>query len=514
MSTTKKRQEEFQALATDATTYDDKALAGQHERGKLTARERIDLLMDPGSFNELDAFVRHRASGFGTENQRPPGDAVVTGWGSINDRTVFVYAEDFTRFGGSVGEATAQKICKVYDLAMASGAPIIGLKDSGGARIQEGVLSLDGYGQIFERNVRASGVIPQISIIMGPCAGGAVYSPALTDFVYQVEETSHLFITGPDVIKAVTGEDVSMEDLGGSVTHSRLSGVTHFVAADEAGALAEVRFLLSFLPDNNMGTPPRFAYSGELPGESLDKLIPDSANQPYDMTLALRAIVDAGEFYEVHRNFASNIVVGFGRIDGRSVGLVGNQPANSAGTLDIDAAEKGARFVRFCDAFNIPLVTFVDVPGFLPGVEQEHRGIIRHGAKLLFAYAEATVPKITVITRKAYGGAYVVMNSRGVRADLVFAWPTAEIAVIGATGAVNIIHRRSIAEAADPDAERKRLTDDYVERFSNPYVAAEHGLVDEVIMPSDTRDRLIRGLAMLESKRETLPAKKHSNLPL
>ncbi len=511
---TKKRQEDFQALSKAATTYDEKSLASQHKRGKLTARERIDALMDTGTFNELDALVKHRASGFGTENHRPPGDAVVTGWGSVNGRTTFVYAEDFTRFGGSVGEATAQKICKVYDLAMASGAPIIGLKDSGGARIQEGVLSLDGYGQIFERNVRASGVIPQISVIMGPCAGGAVYSPALTDFVYQVEGTSHLFITGPDVIKAVTGEDVSMEDLGGSATHSTRSGVTHFVAADETGALAEVRYLLSFLPSNNMSKPPVFEFADEQSGEALDTLIPDSANQPYDMAEAIRAIVDAAEFYEVHRNFATNIVVGFGRIAGRTVGLVGNQPAHFAGTLDIDAAEKGARFVRFCDSFNIPLVTFVDVPGFLPGVEQEHGGIIRRGAKLLYAYAEATVPKITVITRKAYGGAYVVMNSRGVRADLVFAWPTAEIAVIGAAGAVNIIHRRSIAEARDPDAERKRLTDDYVEKFSNPYVAAEHGLVDEVILPSDTRDRLIRGLAMLESKRETLPAKKHSNMPL
>ncbi len=511
---TKKRQEEFAELAQEAIGYGEAAIRRQHDRGKLTARERLDVLLDTGSFSEIDAFVRHQSTGLRTGTSRPWGDAVVTGWGTINGRKVYVYAEDFTKFGGSLGAATASKICKVFDLAMSTGAPIIGLKDSGGARIQEGVLSLDGYGQIFERNVRASGVIPQISVIMGPCAGGAVYSPALTDFVYQVEGTSHLFITGPDVIKAVTGEDVTMEDLGGAAAHAERSGVTHFVAADEPAALEEVRYLLSFLPDNNQVMAPRFEPAPDNDPASLDELIPDSPNQPYDMTGAIRAIVDAGEFYEVHRDYAKNIVVGFGRIAGRSVGIVGNQPATFAGTLDIAAAEKGARFVRFCDAFNLPLVTFVDVPGFLPGVEQEHRGIIRRGAKLLYAYAEATVPKITVITRKAYGGAYVVMNSRGVRADLVFAWPTAEIAVMGAAGAVNIIHRRAIADSPDPEAERARLTAEYEATFSNPYVAAEHGLVDEVIMPRDTRDRLVRGLAALETKREKLPPKKHSNLPL
>ena len=511
---TKDRHDQFRQIQTDAGGYEEAAAGRQHDRGKLTARERIDVLLDDDSFVEIDALVRHQASGFGTEDNRPPGDAVVTGWGSINGRKVFVYSEDFTKFGGSLGAAMSQKICKVIDLAMSTGAPIIGLKDSGGARIQEGVVSLDGYGHIFERNVRASGVIPQISVIMGPCAGGAVYSPALTDFVYQVEGTSHLFITGPDVIKTVTGEEVSMEDLGGAVAHSTKSGVTHFVAPTDKAALEEVRYLLSFLPDNNQLKSPRFESSEDPDGAPLDDLIPDSANQPYDMGEAIRYIVDSAEFYEVHRDFATNLVVGFGRIDGRSVGLVGNQPSSFAGTLDIDAAEKGARFVRFCDAFNIPIVTFVDVPGFLPGVEQEHRGIIRHGAKLLYAYAEATVPKVTVITRKAYGGAYVVMNSRGVRADLVLAWPTAEIAVMGAAGAVSIIHRKEIADAKDPDETREQLATEYEERFSNPYVAAEYGLVDEVIMPSQTRERLIAVLDMLEDKRETLPPKKHSNLPL
>jgi propionyl-CoA carboxylase beta chain len=511
---TQDRQDQFKKMAETSVSDEAAATERQHKRGKLTARERVANLVDDQSFVEIDALVRHQASGFGTEEVRPLGDAVVTGWGTVNGRTVFVYSEDFTKFGGSLGAAMSKKICKVIDLAMSTGAPIIGLKDSGGARIQEGVVSLDGYGQIFERNVRASGVIPQISVIMGPCAGGAVYSPALTDFVYQVDGTSHLFITGPDVIKTVTGEDVSMEELGGAAAHATKSGVTHFVAASEEAALQEVRYLLSFLPDNNQTRAPRFESNNDPDASPLDQIIPDSPNQPYDMSEAIRHVVDNGEFYEVHRGFATNLVVGFGRIDGRSVGLVGNQPASFAGTLDIDAAEKGARFVRFCDAFNIPIVTFVDVPGFLPGVEQEHRGIIRHGAKLLYAYAEATVPKITVITRKAYGGAYVVMNSRGVRADLVLAWPTAEIAVMGAAGAVNIIHRRQIAESADAEETRKQLTSEYEDRFSNPYVAAEHGLVDEVIMPSATRERLISALGMLEDKRETLPAKKHSNLPL
>jgi len=452
----------------------------------------------------------------GIEDRRPPGDAVITGWGTVDGRPIFVFAEDFTVFGGSLGEAVSEKVCKVMDLAMKTGAPLIGLKDSGGARIQEGVFALDGYGRIFHRNVMASGVIPQISVIMGPCAGGAVYSPAITDFVYQVEGTSHLFITGPDVIKAVTGEDVTFDTLGGAQPHSAVSGVTHFVAADGRQALEEVRFLLSFLPQNNMEAPPFFTPTdrSDRMEESLTTIIPDSPNQPYDMTELIELVVDDGEFYEAHQHFAPNIVVGFARLDGYSVGIVGNNPAALAGTLDIDASVKGARFVRFCDAFNIPIVSFVDVPGFLPGVDQEHGGIIRHGAKLLYAYCEATVPRVTVITRKAYGGAYVVMNSRGVGADMAFAWPTAEIAVMGAQGAVNIIHRREIADADDPEAARSKLIDDYEQAFSNPYVAAERGLIDEVIEPRETRQRLIQTLDVLRTKRVSLPPKKHGNIPL
>ncbi|HEY7824603.1 MAG TPA: acyl-CoA carboxylase subunit beta [Acidimicrobiia bacterium] len=487
----------------------------QHGRGKLTARERIEVLLDKDSFNEIDQFVKHQATGFGIEDKKPPGDAVVTGHGTIDGRPVFVFAEDFTVFGGSLGEVVADKICKILDMAMDTGAPVIGLKDSGGARIQEGVSSLDGYGRIFERNVRASGVIPQISVIMGPCAGGAVYSPALTDFVFQVDKTSHMFITGPDVIKAVTGEEVTMEDLGGAEAHASKSGVTHFVYPTGKDALEAVRYLVSFLPRNNMEMPPYYAPEDrrDRADDSLDSIIPDESNQPYDMRTVVETILDAEEFFEVHEQWAKNIIVGFRRLDGHAVGVVANQPAVLAGTLDIEASEKAARFVRFCDAFNIPILTFVDVPGFLPGVDQEHGGIIRHGAKLLYAYCEATVPRISVITRKAYGGAYLVMNARGVRADLVFAWPSAEIAVMGAQGAVNIIHRREIAAAEDTDARRAELIADYETRFNNPYAAAELGLVDEIIEPRETRVKLIRAMEMLRSKRETLPPKKHGNGP-
>jgi propionyl-CoA carboxylase beta chain len=493
-----------------------RAVDRQHDQGKLTARERIELLVDKGSFQELDRYVRHQGRGFGIEDKRPLGDAVVTGWGTIDGRTVFVFAEDFTHFGGSLGEAVADKICKVMDLAMDTGSPIVGIKDSGGARIQEGVVALHGYGRIFERNVRASGVIPQVSVIMGPCAGGAVYSPAITDFVYQVDETSHLFITGPDVIRTVTGEEVSFEELGGAHAHATRSGVTHFVTSDGRTAMEEVRYLLSFLPQNNMEAPPFFTPldQADRMDEDLTTIIPDSPNQPYDMIQVVEMVVDDGEFYQVHESFAPNLIVGFARVNGYTVGIVGNQPAALAGTLDIDASVKGARFVRFCDAFNIPLITFVDVPGFLPGVGQEHNGIIRHGAKLLYAFAEATVPRITIITRKAYGGAFLVMNSRAVRADVVFAWPTAQIAVMGAAGAVNVIHRRGIAAAPDPDAERARLTDEYEERFSNPYVAAERGMVDDVIEPRETRPRVVQALEMLRNKRESMPPKKHGNIPL
>ena len=494
----------------------ERAIARQHEQGKLTARERIDKLVDKGTFQEVDMMVRHQARGFGIEDKRPPGDAVVTGFGTVDGRTVFVFAEDFTVFGGSLGAAVADKICKMMDMALEMGAPIIGLKDSGGARIQEGVAALDGYGRIFERNVRASGVIPQISVIMGPCAGGAVYSPAMTDFIFQVDGTSHMFITGPDVIKTVTGEDVSFEELGGAFTHASKSGVTHFVMPDGETALETVRYLLSFLPQNNMEIPPYFAPtdSRDRMDDSLDRIIPDSANQPYDMVELISTVVDDGEFFQIHEHFAKNILVGFARLDGHSVGIVANQPAVLAGTLDIEASEKAARFVRLCDAFNIPIVTFVDVPGFLPGVSQEHHGIIRHGAKLLYAYCEATVPRVSVITRKAYGGAYLVMNARGIRADLVYAWPSAEIAVMGAQGAVNVVFRREIAESDDVEQRRSELIADYETQFNNPYRAAELGLVDEVIEPRETRAKLIRALDMLRTKREVLPPRKHGNIPL
>ena len=513
---TEARVEHLRELRDEALhSGTQRAVARQHEAGKLTARERIEALLDKESFQEIDQFVRHQSTGFGIEDKKPLGDAVVTGHGTIDGRPVFVFAEDFTVFGGSLGKVVADKICKILDLAIDTGAPVIGLKDSGGARIQEGVDSLDGYGRIFERNVQASGVIPQISVIMGPCAGGAVYSPALTDFIFQVDQTSHMFITGPDVIKAVTGEDVTMEELGGATTHASKSGVTHFVYPTGEDALDAVRYLVSFLPRNNMEMPPYYAPGDRADrlDDSLDAIIPDSSSQPYDMTKVIEAVLDDEEFLEVHELWAKNIVVGFGRLDGHTVGVVANQPAVLAGTLDITASEKAARFVRFCDAFNIPIITFVDVPGFLPGVDQEHNGIIRHGAKLLYAYCEATVPRISVITRKAYGGAYLVMNARGIRADLVFAWPSAEIAVMGAQGAVNIIHRRELSGADDADARRTELIEDYETKFNNPYVAAELGLVDEVIEPRETRVKLIRAMEMLRSKRETLPPKKHGNGP-
>jgi propionyl-CoA carboxylase beta chain len=514
---TEQRIEKLRELRAASEQADNqRAVDRQHDAGKLTARERIELLLDKGSFQEMDPFVKHRSQGFGIEEKRPIGDAVVTGWGTVDGRNVFVFAEDFTRFGGSLGEVVADKICKVLDLAMETGTPIIGLKDSGGARIQEGVAGLDGYGRIFERNVRASGVIPQISVIMGPCAGGAVYSPALTDFIFQVEGTSHLFITGPDVIRTVTGEEVTMDELGGAHAHASKSGVTHFVVADDREAMEEIRYLLSLLPSNNMEVAPFFTPvdAADRMDEGLTTIIPDSANQPYDMIEVIESLVDDGEFYEVHQHWARNIVVGLARLDGYTVGIVANQPAALAGTLDINASVKAARFVRFCDAFNIPLVTLVDVPGFLPGVGQEHEGIIRHGAKLLYAFSEATVPRVTVILRKAYGGAYLVMNSRAIRADVVFAWPSAEIAVMGAAGAVNVIHRRDLAASDDPEAERAALVEDYEQRFNNPYVAAERGLVDDVIEPRETRPRLIRAMEMLRNKRETLPPKKHGNIPL
>jgi propionyl-CoA carboxylase beta chain len=513
---TEARIEKLRELRDEALhSGSQRAVARQHEQGKLTARERIEVLLDKESFQEIDQFVRHRSSGFGIEDKRPLGDAVVTGHGTVDGRPVFVFAEDFTVFGGSLSSVVADKICKILDMAMSSGVPVVGLKDSGGARIQEGIASLDGYGRIFERNVRASGVIPQISVVMGPSAGGAVYSPALTDFVFQIDKTSHMFITGPEVIKAVTGEEVTMEELGGASTHASKSGVTHFVFPTGGDALEAVRYLLSYLPQNNMEMPPHFSPTDRADriDDRLDAVIPDESNQPYDMVDVIETVLDGEEFFQVHEHWAPNIVVGFGRLDGHSVGIVANQPAVLAGTLDIASSEKAARFVRFCDAFNIPLITFVDVPGFLPGVDQEHGGIIRHGAKLLYAYCEATVPRISVITRKAYGGAYLVMNARGIRADLVFAWPSAEIAVMGAQGAVNIIHRRDIAQAEDEEAKRSELIADYEEKFNNPYVAAELGLVDEVIEPRETRVKLVRALQILRTKRETLPPKKHGNGP-
>ncbi|HEV2763030.1 MAG TPA: acyl-CoA carboxylase subunit beta [Pyrinomonadaceae bacterium] len=488
----------------------------QHASGKLTARERIEFLLDEGTFEEFDRHVVHRSRDFGLDEQLYPGDGVVTGHGLVDGRRVFVFAQDFTVFGGSLSETHAEKICKVMDLAMRVGAPVVGLNDSGGARIQEGVVSLGGYADIFLRNTLASGVVPQISCIMGPCAGGAVYSPAITDFNVMVRNTSYMFITGPDVIKTVTHEDVSKEELGGADTHNRVSGVAHFTADSDEHALQLVRELLSYIPSNNMDDPPRVHTNdpSDRAEEKLNSIVPEASNQPYDIRDVINLVVDERNFFEVHAQYAPNIVVGFARLGGRSVGVVANQPAYLAGVLDIDASVKAARFVRFCDCFNVPLVVFEDVPGFLPGVTQEHGGIIRHGAKLLYAFAEATVPKVTVITRKAYGGAYCVMASKHIRTDVNFAWPTAEIAVMGAEGAVGILYRREISEAEDKETARRARVSEFEEKFANPYVAAERGFIDEIIEPSQTRPKLIRALSLLENKRDTNPPKKHGNIPL
>jgi acetyl-CoA carboxylase carboxyltransferase component len=488
----------------------------QHDQGKLTARERIELLLDPGSFVELDAFMTHQSRNFGLENKKVPGDGVVTGWGKVHGRTVYVYSQDFTVLGGSLGEATARKINKVQDLALQNGAPIVGLNDSGGARIQEGVASLAGYGEIFFRNVLASGVVPQITAVLGPCAGGAVYSPAITDFILMANGTGHMFVTGPEVVKSVTGEQATFEDLGGAHIHTARSGVAHFELEDEFAVLETIKKLLSFLPSNNLEDAPRVPSQDEKyrADEELVRLVPDDPKKPYDMREVVRRVVDFGEFFEVQKNYARNVLVGFARLNGHSVGVVANQPNVLAGALDIDASDKAARFIRFCDAFNIPIVSFVDVPGFLPGLTQEHGGIIRHGAKMIYAYCEATVPKLTVVTRKAYGGAYIVMCSKHLRSDVNLAWPTTEIAVMGPDGAVNIVFKDEIAKAADPAARRKELEAEYREKFANPYVAAERGFVDDIIEPQETRGRLIDALESLLTKRESRPAKKHGNIPL
>jgi len=493
----------------------ERSVERQHSKGKLLARERIELLLDPGSFHELDQLARHRAHTSGI-TERPYTDGVVTGWGTVDGRKVFVFSQDFTVFGGALGEVFAEKIHKVMDMAAKVGAPVVGINDGAGARIQEGVVSLASYGGIFVRNVKSSGVIPQISVIMGPCAGGAVYSPIMTDFIFMVDQTSHMFITGPDVVKTVTGEEVTLEELGGARAHHTKSGVANFVSPDEQTCLEDVRFLLGMLPSNNMEEPPRYD-TGDDPDRSCDALrdiLPDSSNQPYDMKAVIAEVVDDGEFFEYFAGWGGSIVCGFARLDGKPVGIVGNQPMHMAGVLDIPSSEKAARFVRTCDAFNVPLLTFVDVPGFMPGVDQEHGGIIRHGAKLLYAYCESNVPRIQVITRKAYGGAYVVMNSKSIGADLAFSWPTGELAVMGATGAVEILNRRDIAEADDPDARKAELIEDYEERLLNPYLAAERGIIDDVIDPAETRRKVIAGFAMLESKREELPPRKHGNSPL
>ncbi len=509
---------------TDLARRREEALLGggherieaQHSKGKLTARERLDLLLDAGSFQEIGMFVKHRVHDFGLEKQRFAGDGVVTGYGRIEGRLVFVFSQDFTVLGGSLSEAHGAKICKIMDMAMKVGAPVIGLNDSGGARVQEGVVSLGAYADIFLRNTLASGVVPQISVILGPCAGGAVYSPAITDFTFMVRGTSYMFVTGPKVVKTVTHEEISSEVLGGADTHAAKSGVAHFAVDNEAEALDGIRRLLSFLPSNNLEEPPTRVSSDPSDREdvTLDSLIPDSANKPYDIKEVIVRVVDDGDFFEVHRDFAQNIVVGFARLGGRAVGIIANQPAVLAGVLDIDSSRKGARFIRFCDAFNIPIITFEDVPGFLPGTDQEWRGIITNGAKLLYAYCEATVPKITVITRKAYGGAYDVMNSKHVRGDLNFAWPTAEIAVMGPKGAVEIIFAKQIAHAADPEAAEEKLIAEYGEKFANPFIAAERGFIDEVIEPRMTRTKLIAALGMLDSKVDSNPKKKHGNIPL
>ncbi|MFD1599242.1 acyl-CoA carboxylase subunit beta [Halobellus rarus] len=488
----------------------------QHEKGKMTARERIDYFLDDGSFNEIDQLRTHRNHNFGMEEKQLPGDGVVTGYGEVDGRKTFVFAHDFTVFGGSLGEVLAEKITKVMDKAVEVGAPVVGLNDSAGARIQEGVQSLAGFAEIFRRNTEASGVVPQISAIMGPCAGGAVYSPALTDFTFMVKDTSHMFITGPDVIKTVTGEEVSFEELGGAVTHASTSGVAQFACESEEAALDDIRRLLSYLPPNNVEDPPRVEPwdDPERADETLNSVVPDEPRKPYDMRDVFEGVLDEGSFFEVHEGFAKNVLVGFARLDGHSVGVVANQPRVNAGTLDIEASEKASRFVRICDSFNVPIVTFVDVPGFLPGTDQEHDGIIRHGAKLLYAYSEATVPLLTVITRKAYGGAYDVMASKHLGADVNYAWPTAEIAVMGPQGAVNILYSDELAAAEDPEERRDELIEEYREEFANPYTAADRGFVDAVIEPPETRSRLVSDLEMLRSKRGSLPDKKHGNLPI
>ena len=488
----------------------------QHEKGRLTARERLELLLDKGSFRELDIFVTHRTTDFGLADQKILGDGVVTGYGTIDGRLTYVYSQDFTVFGGSLSQAHAEKIVKIMNMALKNGAPLVGLNDSGGARIQEGVVSLGGYADIFLQNTLASGVLPQISVILGPSAGGAVYSPAITDFIIMVKDSSYMFVTGPEVVKTVTHEDVSFEDLGGAQVHANKSGVAHFVAEGEEEAMFLTQKLLSFFPQNNLEDPPLRKPNDDplRMDEELDSIVPDNPNNAYDMRDLVRRVVDEGDFLEVHEHFAGNVLVGFARLGGRPIGIIANQPMVLAGVLDIDASWKAARFIRFCDCFNIPIITFEDVPGFMPGLGQEHGGIIRHGAKLLFAYCEATVPKITVITRKSYGGAYCVMNSKHIRGDINLAWPTAEIAVMGPDGAVNIIVRRQINDAADPDAEKSRLVGEYRAKFANPYVAASRGYVDDIIEPKETRPRLINALEMLQNKRDTNPPKKHGNIPL
>ena len=512
LKTEKLREKRAQARLGGGQTRIDR----QHTQGKLTARERIEELLDPGTFRELDMFVAHRTAAFGIEEQKYLGDSVVTGWGKIDGRVAYVFSQDFTVFGGSLGEVHAEKVCKVMDLAMKNGAPVIGLNDSGGARIQEGVVSLAAYAYVFLRNVLASGVVPQISAIMGPCAGGAVYSPAMTDFILMVKDTSFMHITGPDVIRTVTREEVTSEELGGAMVHNAKSGVAHFAAEDEEDGFYQIRKLLSYLPQNNMEDPPFVATDdpADRMDETLDTIVPDNPNKPYNMKDVIRRVADDGVFFEVQEHWAQNIIIGFARLGGLSVGIVAQQPMILAGVLDIDSSTKAARFVRFCDAFNIPIITFEDVPGFLPGIAQEHGGIIRNGAKLLYAYCEATVPKVTIITRKAYGGAYDVMSSKHIRGDISYAWPSAEIAVMGPEGAVNIIFRKQIAEAEDAEAERARLVEEYRDTFANPYVAAARGYIDDVIEPHETRPRLIEALQMLKGKRDTNPPKKHGNIPL
>ena len=511
------RTEQLRALKAQARIGGGEERIGrQHEQGKLTARERLDLLLDKGSFHEIDMFVTHRARDFGMDAKKFLSDSVVTGWGTIEGRLVYVYSQDFTVFGGSLSQVHAEKICKIMDMAIKNGAPLIGLNESGGARIQEGVVSLGGYADIFLRNTLASGVIPQLSAILGSCAGGAVYSPALTDFIFMVKNSSYMFVTGPDVVKAVTHEEVSFEDLGGATVHAEVSGVCHYVAESESDCLFLMRMLLGYLPQNNMEDPP-FVKSSDDPLRSepgLDAIVPDNPNKPYDMREVIRMVVDEGDFLEIQAAYAANIVVCFARLGGHSIGIVANQPAHLAGVLDINAADKASRFVRFCDCFNLPIITLVDVPGFLPGTMQEHGGIIRHGAKLLYAFCEATVPKITLITRKAYGGAYCVMNSKHIRADVNLAWPTAEIAVMGPDGAVNIVFRKELAEAADAEARKDELVQEYRATFANPYVAAGRGYVDDVIEPHETRARLFNALEMLSNKRDANPSKKHGNIPL